>query len=193
MLCHKTEVFWCLIFCHWSSSKALRAKYSHLQYQLQFCWLLWLLHINQDAKGRDWVSCMRNCWNGVKFLFSTWNCWTLEHRHCWHNLLGAHTEWAHLMGSSPRNFKFSSHIHSGLCFSHFSIVRYQFPCNILNRFFVNSCICCITQEKSLMHIAISVILNRDEFLSLCHCKGKSSSLDSWYYIQKCYIMTKKIR
>lgn len=112
--------------------------------------------INQDATEQDLVCCIYNWWNEVSILHP--RLLTIEAqtptRFAWCS------RWARspLLGSSPRNFKFCSHIYSGPRFSHFSTARYQFPCNSLNRFFGNSCGCCITQEKSLMHIALECYL-----------------------------------
>lgn len=157
--------FLCLSsYCHRGSSEANRAKCSHLQYQEQFCWLLWLLHINQDAREQDLVCCIYNWWNEVSILHP--RLLTIEaqtpSRIAWCS------RWVRspLLGSSPRNFKFCSHIYSGPRFSHFSTARYQFPCNSLNRFFGNSCGCCITREKSLMHIALECYLELRWFSKL---------------------------
>lgn len=90
---HKRELFcvWALTIHHWGSSEANRAKCSHLQYHEQFCRLLWLLYINQDAREQDLVYCICNWWNGMKFPFCIHNCWPLRHR-LPHDLPGAHAE-----------------------------------------------------------------------------------------------------
>lgn len=105
------------------------------------------------SRVQDLVCCICDWLNGVKFPFSTWACWALAVRGLSRlNPLSAHMEWAQRTGSGPRDFKFSSHIHSGPCCSPFGIARYQFPSNSLNRFFVTAGICCITREESLTHI-----------------------------------------
>lgn len=105
------------------------------------------------SRVQDLVCCICDWLNGVKFPFSTWACWALAVRGLSRlNPLSAHMEWAQHTGSGPRDFKFSSHIHSGPCCSPFGIARYQFPSNSLNRFFVTAGICCITREESLTHI-----------------------------------------
>lgn len=63
-------------------------------------------------------------------------------------------------GSSPRNFKFCSCVHSGQCFSDLGIAIYQFLCIGFNKLLVSSFVHRIIQEKSHMRVAVRCYLEK---------------------------------